>query len=96
MNEKIKHAQPLRDAQPRPAVPAGEGFVVSDPSDEYLALRGMFLSLVYELNEHPDFPRKGLIECMGKVASELESDGKAGAADLLGEVQIGLMVNLGD
>jgi|CXWL01.1.fsa_nt_gi hypothetical protein len=83
-------------SRPRQGDASGAGCLVSDPPDEYLALRGMFLALVYELNEHPDFPRKGLIECMGNVAAEIEADGKAGAARLLGETRIGLMVNLGD
>lgn len=87
MKEKIKHASPSQ------AEPAGMGCQVSD---EYRALQGMFLSLVYELNEQTDFPRKGLVSTMSKVAEQLQSDGKSGAAQLLCETQFALSVQLGD
>ena len=67
-----------------------------ETSAEYKALQGMFLALVYELNEAPDFPRRGLLNSLGKIAESLESDGQAVAARLLLDTQMVMAMNLGD
>ena len=66
------------------------------PSAEFFALEAMFLALVYELNQAPDFPRKGLVQALGKLAQRLRTDGDSAAADMVLRVQIGLSIELGD
>jgi hypothetical protein len=86
VNTQTKQALPL----------TGLGDKGSAASAEFLAMRSLFLALVYELNEQPGFPRKELISSIGNLADQLETDGASGAAALLDEVKLGLIVNLGD
>ncbi|MBI5918996.1 MAG: hypothetical protein HY849_06445 [Nitrosomonadales bacterium] len=75
---------------------AGQGGMGSQVSSEFAALRGMYIALIYELNEQPDFPRKGLIAGLGRMAELLEASGDSRAAALVGETKIVLSVQLGD
>ena len=75
---------------------SGTDLQETQPSAEFVALEAMFLSLVYELNQAPDFPRKGLVQTMGKLVQRLQTDGDSRASDMLLRTQIGLSIELGD
>lgn len=64
-------------------------------SSEFAAMRNMYLALIYELNERPDFPRKGLIAGLYRMANILEGDGDTRAAHLVDETALVLSTQLG-
>lgn len=78
------------------SAPVGQGGTDSLVSSEFSALRGMYLALIYELNEQPDFPRKQLIAGLGRMTAALEDNGEPDAARLVHEAKIVLSVQLGD
>ena len=67
-----------------------------DDSSAYEALQSMFLCLVYELNESPDFPRQGLLRSLDRSIRLFEEAGKLQVADHLHRTAIALKVNLGE
>lgn len=87
MEKNIKRNSSAQDGQ------GGKGSLVSS---EFAALRNMYLALIYELNEHPDFPRRGLIAGLYRMASSLEDDGDLRASHLVDETALVLKMQLGD